>query len=105
VETKAMKTQTLDEYRVSPRVVLRPGDRFKVSRGPYWRTAAGERVPVAVRGVCTLVAVLRQRSRTFLLARSGEGTVVLHVEGRRKNRMMPELVCRPYTVRRSKKSS
>jgi hypothetical protein len=96
--------ETLTEYRISPRVVLRPGDRFKVGRGPYWRTAGGERVPMAVRGTCVLVSVIRQRSRTFLLARSGgEGTVVLHVEGRRRNRLMPQLVCRPYTVRRMKK--
>lgn len=91
------------EYRVSPRVVLRPGDHFKVSRGPYWRSAGGNRVPMAVRGTCVLVSVMRQRSNVFLLARNGDGTVVLHVEGRRRNRMMPELVCRPYVVRRTKK--
>lgn len=93
-----------NEYQISPRVTLRPGDRFKVSRGPYWRTATGDRVPMAARGTCVLVAVLRQRSKVFLLARNGEGTVVLHVAGRRRNRMMPAMVCRPYAVRRTKKS-
>lgn len=97
-----MTTET--EYRISPRVVLRPGDRFRVSRGPYWRTAGGERVPMATRGLCTFVAVIRQRSRAFVLARCGEGFAVLHVEGRRRNRMMPEMVCRPYVLRRAGKT-
>lgn len=91
------------EYRISHRVVLRPGDRFRVSRGPYWRTAGGERVPMAVRGLCTFVGLLRQRSRVFVLARCGEGFAVLHVEGRRRNRMMPQMVCRPCVLRRAGK--
>ena len=92
--------ETLTEYRVSPRVVLRPGDRFKVSGGPYYRTASGEKIPMAVRGACRLVAVYRDRSRVYLLVSARDGMAVLHVAGRRRNRMIPGLVCRPYVVKR-----
>lgn len=88
------------EYRVSPRVVLRAGDRFQVSGGPYYRTASGEKIPMAVRGACRLVAVYRDRSRVYLLVSARDGMAVLHVAGRRRNRMIPGLVCRPYVVKR-----
>lgn len=95
-----MKTIAEDEYRVSERVVLRPGDQFRVSGGPYWRLPGGERVPMAARGVCTFRQAIRRGAVVCLVASSkGEGTVVLHVAGRRRNRMMPGLVCRPYTVK------
>jgi len=92
--------ETLAEYRVSPRVVLRPGDRFKVSSGPYYRTANGDRIPMAVRGACRLVAVYRERGRVYLLVAARDGMAVLHVAGRRRNRMIPGLVCRPYVVKK-----
>lgn len=90
---------TLPNYQVSARVVLAPGDRFRVSGGPYWRTAGGERIPLATRGVCRLLAVCRDRRRTYLVVQASQGIAVLHVEGRRRNKMMPELVCRPYKIR------
>jgi hypothetical protein len=95
-----VKTTTEDEYRVSARVVLLPGDQFRVSGGPYWRLPGGERVPMATRGIVTFRQAIRRGSVVCLVASSkGEGTVVLHVAGRRRNRMMPCLVCRPYTVK------
>lgn len=95
-----MKTTTESEYRVSPRVVLRPGDQFRVGAGPYWRLTDGTKIPMAARGVCTYRQTIRRGAVVCLVASSkGEGTVVLHVAGRRRNRLMPGLVCRPYTVK------
>lgn len=91
--------KTMEEYRVSPRVVLRPGDRFRVSGGPYWRTAGGEKIPLAVRGVCRLMSVCRARQRTYLIVQASDGVACLHVEGRRRNKFLPGLVCRPYKIR------
>jgi hypothetical protein len=42
-------------YRISPRVVLQPGDSFKVAAGPYYRTADGTKIPLAARGTFKLV--------------------------------------------------
>ena len=94
---------TLPSYQLSPRVTLQPGDRLRVTGGPYWRTASGAKIPLAVRGVCRLLAVCTDRRRTYLVVQAKSGAAVLHIEGRRKNRMMPQLVCRPYTVRRLRK--
>jgi hypothetical protein len=86
-------------YRISPRVVLVPGDRFKVSAGPYYRTSDGRRIPLAARGTFRLAEVIRRRSRVYLLAHGAEGWVLLHVEGRRKS-PVPGLVPRVYRVTR-----
>ena len=90
------------ESRVSERVTLRPGDRFRVGAGPYYRLASGERVPMAVRGVVTFLRAIRcgrGGRRVLIEAQAGEGTVILHVAGPRSNRMVPGLVCRPYKIR------
>ena len=90
------------EYRLSPRVVLRAGDRFKASAGPYYRLDDGRRVPMAARGLFVLVEIVRQRTRVYLLAYGRDGWALLHVEGRRRSKV-PGLVCRPYRVRRAGK--
>lgn len=94
-----MKTSYENEYRVSERVVLQPGDQFRVSGGPYWRLDGGQKVPMATRGVCTFRRAIRRGRVVCLEAASNDGAVILHVEGRRRNRLMPALVCRPYTVK------
>jgi hypothetical protein len=87
------------EYRVSKRVVLLPGDKFRVAGGPYWKMGDGRRIPIAVRGVCTFVRATQHGSRVYLEATNKDGAVLLHVEGRRRNKSAPEIVCRPYKVR------
>ncbi len=96
-------TQTVEtEYRVSERVILRPGDRFRIGAGPYYRLASGERVPMATRGIVTFLRAIRcgrGGRRVLLECQAGEGTVILHVAGPRSNRLVPGLVCRPYRIR------
>lgn len=92
--------EVLDEYQVSPRVTLRRGDRFRISGGPYYKTADGRRLPMAVRGVCTFVRATRDGSRVYIEAHNKkEGSVLLHVAGRRRNDFMPGFVCRPYKIK------
>ena len=91
----------MNGYQISPRVTLHPGDRFRVSGGPYYRLPSGERVPMAARGTFALVAVDRGRhGRVQLLAYGAGGFAVLHVAGRRRSRV-PGLVARPYKIRRA----
>ena len=94
-----MHTHYSDEYRVSARVVLRPGDRFRVSGGPYWRGQDGQRIRMAERGVMTFMRTQYRGSVVLIEARSEAGYCVLHVSGRRRNRVDPALVCRPYRIR------
>jgi len=86
-------------YKLSPRVTLHPGDRIRVSSGPYCRLG-GQRIPVAARGLFMIVEVIVERSRVYLLAYGAGGYSLLHVAGRRRSRV-PGLVCRPYRVRRA----
>ena len=97
--TPSMETS----YTVSPRVTLTPGDQFKVSAGPYYRLAGGEKVPLAARGTMTFVACHRRGQRVTIEARDGSGTVMLHVAGRRRS-PVPGLVARPYRVTRRLKT-
>lgn len=93
-----------NEYRIGPRTALRPGDRFRVSGGPYYRLASGEKITLAARGTYTLLAVdAGRRGRVQLLAYGPGGFAVIHVAGRRRSRV-PGLVCRPYKVRAARKS-
>lgn len=93
------KSETFDEYRVSQRVTLRTGDKFRVSGGPYYRLGDGTKVPMAVRGVCTFVRAVQSGSRVYIEARNKEGSVLLHVAGRRSNKVVPDIVCRPYKIK------
>jgi hypothetical protein len=91
----------MSTYQLSPRVTLHPGDRFRVAGGPYYRLASGEKIPLAARGIFTLLAVdAGRRGRVQLLAYGTGGFAVIHVAGRRRSRV-PGLVCRPYRVRRA----
>ena len=90
-------------YRISPRVVIQPGDRFKVAGGPYYRCGDGTKLPLAARGTFRLMEVIRHRSRVHLLAHGSEGWTLLHVEGRRRS-PVPGLVPRPYRITRKVKT-
>lgn len=90
----------MNTYQLSPRVTLRPGDRFKVTGGPYYRLASGERVSMAARGTFVLLTVEHGRGgRVQLLGYGTGGYAVIHVAGRRRSKV-PGLVARPYRVRR-----
>jgi hypothetical protein len=94
-----MNSVVVSEYRVSDRVVLRPGDRFRVTAGPYWRGRDGSRIPMAERGVMTFVRGIRRGAVVLIEARGEGGWCVLHVAGRRRNRVDSSLVCRPYRIK------
>ena len=98
--TPTVKTIEEHEYQLSPRVTLRRGDSIRVSGGPYWRAAGGEKLPMAARGKFVFLNAMRRGRVVWLVAVGKSGNAILHVEGRRRNKLMPELVCRPYRVRR-----
>lgn len=98
-----MKTIVEHEFRVSPRVLLRPGDTFRASAGPYWRSPEGDRVVMADRGLFKFVCRLRRGRCEFLVGHGKAGFAVLHVAGRRRNKLMPGMVCRPYRIAAKRK--
>jgi hypothetical protein len=94
-----MKKEIFEEFRVSPRVLLRVGDKFRVTGGPYIRGENGEKIAMAYRGVCTFQRAEKIGARVHIYATNKEGSVLLHVAGRRRNEYLPDLVCRPYKIK------
>jgi hypothetical protein len=93
------KTIATDEYRVSARVVLRPGDRFRAGAGPYWRGSDGEKIPVRARGPFVFVRHQARGAVEWIEAIDADGAAcALHVAGRRR-RIDVCLVTRPYKIK------
>ena len=84
------------EYRVSPKVTLTPGVKFRVNKGPYYKQK-GVRIPMSVRGVLTFISVICRGKQKYIECWSKEGYEVLHMLGKRKS-LLPSLTCRPYKV-------
>lgn len=94
----AKSTEYADEYRVSQRVVLRPGDKFRVRGGPYWSAAGGVKVSLTPRGPFTFVRHCKKGAVEWIDALDKDGSYSpLHIAGKRK-RIDGRLVTRPYSV-------
>lgn len=90
------KETTAEEYRVSERVVIRSGDRFRANGGPYWRGNDGRKIPMAAPGPFIRVVTRGKRVVIECTDKTG-GFTVLHVAGARA-RIDTALVPRPYRV-------
>lgn len=99
-----MKTNRFDTYQVSPRVVLRPGDSFRASGGPYWRSRDGQKISLRSSGPYKFHALCRRGKLVWIeCVDKGGSFAVLHVEGSRK-KIDGAIVCRPYRVTGKKRT-
>jgi len=102
-----MKTEFTNEYRVSPRVVLRPGDVFRAKGGPYWQGSDGEKISLTGTGPYKFFRAAVRGSCQWIEATDKHGHfAVLRVSAGRWKRIDPSLVPRPYVItgkRRKKK--
>ena len=90
-------TITSETYRVSERVILVRGDRFRASGGPYWKGPEGEKIAVKARGPYTFHSHSQRGSCEWINCTDKDGQyAVLHVAGRRKS--PAGLVPRPYKI-------
>jgi hypothetical protein len=93
-----------DEYRVSERVVLKPGDVFRASGGPYWRSKDGVDASLKAPGPYRFVQYAKRGAVGWIEAYDKNGNfAVLHVEGRRR-KVDPAIVPRPYRVTGKKRA-
>lgn len=51
---------TLDEYRLSPRVILRPGDIVRLSAGPYYLLPDGTKRRAGDRGLAVISEISKR---------------------------------------------
>ena len=56
----------MNEYRISTRTVLRPGDRFRLIGGPVYTGDDGKEHRMRLAGVFTLIRVIRKGRRIWL---------------------------------------
>lgn len=86
-----------DEYRLSERVLIRKGDKFRAKGGPYWSAPDGTKVAMASKGPFTFHRHVKKGrvERIDCLDRDGQ-YACLHIAGRRKS--IAGLVTRPYVI-------
>jgi hypothetical protein len=93
-----VKTITSDSYRVSERVSLLYGDKFRATGGPYWLTSDGEKIALKSYGPYTFHRHCKRGSIEWIEALDKNGNFsVLHIAGRRA-KVDASLVPRPYRV-------
>ena len=104
---KRCKFQQVDGWRLSPRVVLRPGDLFRASGGPVWVGSRGEAVAMGERGVFRLSVVVVQGVKAWLVGSpiGGGGLVWVYVGKRAASRVVEGLRLVSHRVRRVRESS
>ena len=93
-----MKTERLETYRVSERVLLVRGDVFRARGGPLWKCDNGDKTSIAAKGPFVFLAVCRRGRVEWVEAidKSGAHTV-LHIGGRRR-RASSQIITRPYVI-------
>lgn len=103
--SRKASVEYFDEYRVSQRVVLRPGDLFRAKGGPYWKSATGEKLSLTPKGPFKFIRLCRRGETEWIESLDKSGAFCpLHLSGRRK-RIDSRLVTRPYVVTGKKRSS
>jgi len=93
-----MKLVKTDFYRVSDRVLITRGDRFRATGGPYWKGSDGTKVSLRSKGPYTFHAHVKKGAVEWIECLDKDGSfAVLHVAGRRR-RIDGALVTRPYKI-------
>lgn len=88
-----------DSYRVSERVVLRKGTRFRATGGPLFRLANGEEVKLGAKGPFTFLAHTKRGSCEVIEALDKDGAFVpMHIKGIRR-KVTGEIVTKPYRIK------
>ena len=92
-------TETITEYRIGERSVLRPGTQFRATGGPVYETVEGDQIPIAAKGPFVFRCLHRMQSCLLIEAFDKYGNAaVLHIEGKRTP-PFPGFVARPYKIR------
>jgi hypothetical protein len=100
------RLEIFDHYRYSPRSVLVPGDRFRVSGGPVYVTDDGRKIPLADRGVFVFRRYCVQGASRWIEAhRADGGFAVLWVGKSGRSPTVPNLRRRPYRIRKVRNSN
>lgn len=90
--------------RLSERVILHPGDRVRVSGGPYWEQVGADggvtKTRMGERGVMVFEEYCQLGESRWVVARGQSGYAALHMGPEERSPEVPGLVRRPYRLRR-----
>ena len=93
-----------DRVRLSERVTLQPGDKVRVSGGPYWEQIGADgsvtKTRMGERGVMVFEEYCQLGQSRWVVARGQSGYAALHVGPEERSSEVPGLVRRPYRLRR-----
>ena len=93
------KLEVFDQYQYGVRGVLRPGDKFRVSGGPFYVNGDGSKSLMAERGTFVFVRYCVRGAKKWIEARHVEGgNAVLWVGKVVPNGDLPSFKRRPYKV-------
>jgi hypothetical protein len=88
------------EFRVSDRVVLKPGDRFRASGGPYYELRLPDGTVARSRmrdgGPFTFLGWFEKEGRKYLKVYSQEGFTILNLGAEHRHPDLPSYVKAPY---------
>ena len=91
--------ETLTEYRIGERSVLRPGTRFRATDGPLFLLRDGTTVSLKAPGPYEFLSYVQADGYDYIEAKDRDGcSAILHIAGERKP-PTPEIVPRPYRIR------
>lgn len=96
------KLQIHEEYRLGPKSVLQPGDRFRVGGGPVYITEDGVEHSIAERGTFKFRRYCERGAQKWIEAYSADGNaqVLLWVGKVSRSPIDPSLKRKPYKIRR-----
>lgn len=90
--------------QLSERVTLRPGDKVRVSGGPYWEQPSPDggvtKTRLGERGVMVFEEYCQLGQSRWIVARGRNGYAALHLGPEEHSAEVPGLVRRPYRLRR-----
>lgn len=93
-----------DRVRLSERVTLQPGDKVRVSGGPYWEQIGADgsvtKTRMGERGVMVFEEYCQLGQSRWIVARGRNGYAALHLGPEEHSAEVPGLVRRPYRLRR-----
>jgi len=97
-------TKTFDRFTLGPRSYLVPGDKFRATKGPVYKTLDGDRLNLGSRGLFVFVCYCERGASKWIEARRvNGGTEVLYVGRPRWSRVVSGLRLRPHKLRKAAK--
>lgn len=87
---------------LGPRTVLRRGDLFRASGGPYFVTRSGDTVYMGDRGVYRFVGVVVQGVRRWLQGETADGATRLVYIGPRRRSTRTGVIYVPHKISRKR---